>query len=85
MAEESRQVEKEVAEAYAKEAGLLFFETSAKTGENIVELFTAIAKKLPVESVLSGGRGTGGGATGTRNQRGIDLKGPASGANACQC
>lgn len=84
MAEEARQVDREVAEAYAKEAGLLFFETSAKTGENIVELFTAIAKKLPVESVLSGGRGAGG-AAGTRNQRGIDLKGPASGANACQC
>jgi Ras-related protein Rab-5C len=37
------------AEAYAKEAGLLFFETSAKTAENVRELFTAIAKKLPLE------------------------------------
>jgi len=37
------------AEAYAKEAGLLFFETSAKTAENVQELFTAIAKKLPLE------------------------------------
>jgi GTPase SAR1 family protein len=37
------------AEAYAKEAGLLFFETSAKTAENVRELFTAIAKKLPFD------------------------------------
>lgn len=37
------------AEAYAKEAGLLFFETSAKTSLNVKELFTAIAKKLPLE------------------------------------
>jgi Ras-related protein Rab-5C len=39
------------AEAYAKEADLLFFETSAKTAENVRELFTAIAKKLPLDQV----------------------------------
>ncbi|KAH6900369.1 ras family-domain-containing protein [Thelonectria olida] len=37
------------AEAYAREAGLLFFETSAKTAENVQNLFTAIAKKLPLD------------------------------------
>ncbi|CAD6588615.1 MAG: COPII coat GTPase [Alectoria sarmentosa] len=37
------------AEAYAREAGLLFFETSAKTAGNVRELFTAIARKLPLE------------------------------------
>ena len=42
-----RAVETGEAEAYAKEAGLLFFETSAKTAENVKELFTAIARKLP--------------------------------------
>jgi small GTP-binding protein len=38
---------KETAEAYAKEEELaLYMETSAKTGENVEELFQAIAKRL---------------------------------------
>lgn len=40
--ESLRQVPKEEAQAYATEAGLLFTEISAKTGEGIVELFTDI-------------------------------------------
>lgn len=41
-----RQVPSEEAQAYATEAGLLFFETSAKTGQNIVELFTEIGELI---------------------------------------
>ena len=41
-----RQVSKEEAESYAKEAGLLFAETSAKTGEGVVEVFTEIGRQL---------------------------------------
>jgi Ras-related protein Rab-5C len=46
---DKRAIQTADAEAYAKEAGLLFFETSAKTAENVRELFTAIAKKLPLD------------------------------------
>jgi Ras-related protein Rab-5C len=44
--ESLRQVPREEAQAYATEAGLLFFETSAKTGEGIVEIFTEIGNTV---------------------------------------
>lgn len=42
----SRQVTFEEASAYASEAGLLFFETSARTSTNVDEVFTEIGKFL---------------------------------------
>merc|ERR1719156_16625 len=44
-----RKVASEEARNYADENSLLFFETSAKTGQNINETFRAIAEKLPAE------------------------------------
>lgn len=69
------------AQTYANEAGLLFFETSAKTAENVKELFTAIAKKLPIEQASQRGiRGA--------PRPGVDLRPEASGTQAgqgCNC
>jgi len=42
-----RAVSQEEARTYAQDNGCLFFETSAKTGENVAAIFHAIAKKLP--------------------------------------
>ncbi|KAI0079579.1 ras-domain-containing protein [Panus rudis PR-1116 ss-1] len=66
--ENLRQVPRDEAEAYAQEAGLLFFEASAKTGEGIVEIFTEIAKKIPIDQILASTRGGAGraGAAGNR-------------------
>ncbi|KKK18882.1 RAB GTPase Ypt5 [Aspergillus ochraceoroseus] len=78
---DKRAIQTADAEAYAREAGLLFFETSAKTSSNVRELFTAIAKKLPLDQA------------GPRNMRsaprpGVDLRPEAPGtqsAGACNC
>jgi Ras-related protein Rab-5C len=78
---DKRAIQTADAEAYAREAGLLFFETSAKTSTNVKELFTAIAKKLPLDQA------------GPRNLRanprpGVDLRPESTQAGAagnCQC
>src|SRR3954471_1236911 len=78
---DKRAITTEDASGYAREAGLLFFETSAKTSENVRELFTAIAKKLPLDQA------------GPRNIRsgprpGVDLRPETAntqGAGGCNC
>ncbi|OII74283.1 uncharacterized protein cubi_01127 [Cryptosporidium ubiquitum] len=45
--ESNRTVDSETARNYAKEKGILNFETSAKTGYNVQALFEEIARKLP--------------------------------------
>lgn len=69
------------AAAYAREAGLLFFETSAKTAENVRDLFTAIARKLPLEQ--AGPR-----SLRSNPRQGVDLRPnqqETQGSGACSC
>jgi Ras-related protein Rab-5C len=77
---DKRVIETADAEAYAREAGLLFFETSAKTATNVKELFTAIARKLPLDQA---------GPRMRPNPRpGVDLRpesGTTQGAGPCSC
>lgn len=54
---DKRTVEVAEAQAYAEENGLLYMETSAKTAQNVEELFKAIAIKLPKSD--AGGQGQG--------------------------
>ncbi|CAD26378.3 RAS-RELATED PROTEIN RAB5 [Encephalitozoon cuniculi GB-M1] len=44
-----RKVDYQQGKDYADSQGLLFFESSAKTGKNIAEIFSAIAERVPKE------------------------------------
>jgi Ras-related protein Rab-5C len=75
--EDKREVPTEEARAYAEEAGLLFFETSALTGENVLELFTEIARKVPFENSTARPR---------MSAKGVDLnKNGGTEAQGCNC
>ncbi|GAB7358039.1 hypothetical protein MBLNU230_g0203t1 [Neophaeotheca triangularis] len=64
-----RKVSMKEAKAYADEENLLFFETSAKTGHNVSEVFTAIANSIPEASLK--GR-SGGAAAGANTQAALN-------------
>ena len=79
---DKRAIQTADAQAYAREAGLLFFETSAKTAENVRDLFTAIARKLPLDQ--AGPRGL----RGANSRQGVNLQPETSGtqgAGSCSC
>lgn len=69
-----RAVEREEAQAYAQENKLIFYETSAKTGEMVHDLFLQIAQDLPKETP---GQGRQVGA----QRRGVDLNSANSNSN----
>jgi len=73
---DARKVSKEEAKAYADDESLLFFETSAKTGVNVTEVFTAIANAIPETSLkTSRGAASSHAARGGDDQR-VKLTGP---------
>ena len=60
-----RKISTEEARAFAEEEALLFYETSARTGQNVTEVFTAIAGAIPESALRGRGAGGGQGAGGT--------------------
>jgi Ras-related protein Rab-5C len=86
---DARKVSTAEAKSYAEEEGLLFFETSAKLGTNVTEVFTAIANAIP-ETSLKGARGPGASqanASRTEDQSRVNLTGPRDNAakEGCAC
>lgn len=83
--ESERKVAREEGEKLAEEEGLLFFETSAKTGTNVNEVFLGIGERIPLKKgdAQSGQSGL----TVTDEQR-IDLTNSSNAtgeASACSC
>lgn len=84
---DARRVPTKTAKTYADEEGLLFFETSAKTGQNVAEVFTAIANAIP-ETSLKGPRGVGGQTNigGRQEDARVNLgAGPQGAKEGCAC
>lgn len=75
-----RQVTYDEGKAYAEEQSLLFFETSAKTGAGVQDVFESIARNIPEDQTPQR-------TTGQREER-VDLTGNAGAANkqqGCAC
>ena len=88
---DARKISTKEGREYAEEEGLLFFETSAKSGVNVQEVFTAIANAIP-ETQMKGARGAGaGGGTQTALGAGTErvnltgTRGEAGAKETCAC
>ena len=84
---DARKVPTEEAQAYAEEESLLFFETSAKSGHNVTEVFTAIANAIP-ETSLKSARGAGASNAASRGEeQRVNLGGPkdVGAKDSCAC
>jgi Ras-related protein Rab-5C len=86
---DARKISTAEAKEYAEDEGLLFFETSAKLGTNVTEVFTAIANAIP-ETSLKGVRGPGASQSAgsrTEEQSRVNLAGPRDAASkeGCAC
>lgn len=88
---DARKISTAEAKSYAEEEGLLFFETSAKLGTNVTEVFTAIANAIP-ETSLKGTKGpnatTGASGRNTDDSSRVKLSRPSSSAaskEGCAC
>ncbi|CAD6645517.1 HN1_G0038500.mRNA.1.CDS.1 [Saccharomyces cerevisiae] len=80
-----RKVAREEGERLAEEKGLLFFETSAKTGENVNDVFLGIGEKIPLKTAEE--QNSASNERESNNQR-VDLNAANDGTSAnsaCSC
>jgi len=83
-----RQVSQEEAQKFAEEEGLMWAETSAKSGEGVADIFNSIARKLPQVAQPQAQRGAAARGTAAGAGKSVDLnkQGAAgTGQDACNC
>ncbi|SCU86593.1 LAME_0D06854g1_1 [Lachancea meyersii CBS 8951] len=85
-----RKVAREEAENLAQQEGLLFFETSAKTGSNVNEVFLGIGQKIPLKTAQNQTQGAGRGSSGLRinDDSRVDLRSSgdqSASGSTCNC
>ncbi len=80
--ESRRAVDTETAAAYARDQGILFMETSAKTGQNVIDLFNEIANRLPKEKKGSDASKAGAGGFSVGGQKDGSAK-PMGSCSSC--
>eukprot|EP00980_Cylindrotheca_fusiformis_P020246 scaffold7317_cov114-Cylindrotheca_fusiformis.AAC.2 len=89
--EASREVSKEKAEQFCQKYGMDMLETSAKSGQNVLQAFEKLIgivhdRALAANKNKAGIQGMNAGGSGSRQPTvKLDEKGKASGADACGC
>ncbi len=79
LGEQHREVSSGEGEAYGAEAGLLFAEASARTGDGVADVFAAIAAKLPKgEANLAGASSSSNSLGGAARRQSLNLGGGSS-------
>ena len=83
---DARKVTTKEGREYAEEEGLLFYETSAKTGVNVQEVFTAIANAIPETQMKSAKPAAGAGTQSALGAERVNLNKRVEGAKeGCAC
>lgn len=82
-----RKVNIEEGRQLAQDEGLLFFESSAKTGYNVNEIFMAIGHKIPDRSAENGNAAAGanGAAAGGNDRVDLSIRNDSASANSNNC